>query len=144
MNPSWLLHHNQCMQDSTELSTDGETPKMCTGGSWSPMMIFSDVMFWLDIALSFRTGVIDSKQIIHMQPKFAALHYARTWLVVDAISSFPFEAIVLGALHREANSVGLVQHTSASPSSCFIHTAVRYIAMLRILYNMHLSRTFSR
>lgn len=112
------------MQDTVELTADGERPKMCTGGSWSPVMILIDVIFWIDIALSFRTGVIDSRQIIHMQPKFAALHYARTWFVIDAISSFPFEAIVLGALCSEANSFNLTPQSSTSPSTGVTHTAI--------------------
>eukprot|EP00892_Ulva_mutabilis_P002121 jgi/Ulvmu1/1190/UM108_0018.1 len=82
-----------CNEDSLPIE-DGSRPKMCPNSSFTVLMILTDVMFWVDVVLSFRTGVIDSRQVIHMQPKFAALHYVRTWLVVDVISSFPFEAIV--------------------------------------------------
>jgi hypothetical protein len=31
-----------------------------------------------------------------MKPRFAAVHYVRTWLMVDVLSSFPFDTLVYG------------------------------------------------
>lgn len=104
---------------------DSATQAECKGriGGFA---IFMDLMFWIDIVLTFRTGVIDNRQvlftyqsitpkrrlalgswwyvmqdvlqIIHMKPRFAAVHYVRSWLLVDVLSSFPFDTLVYGVM----------------------------------------------
>lgn len=37
-----------------------------------------------------------------MQPRFAALHYIRSWLLVDVVSSFPFDTLVYGVYYAAA------------------------------------------
>lgn len=43
--------------EAPELATD-----QCTGSAGG-FEIFMDVMFWVDIVLTFRTGVIDNRQV---------------------------------------------------------------------------------
>ena len=70
---------------------------LCSSDGWTGSDVAIDVLFWADILLTFRSGYIDDRQIIHMQPKDAAWKYLKSWFVVDLVSSFPFEAIVYGA-----------------------------------------------
>jgi hypothetical protein len=70
---------------------------MCKDTGWSPAEMVVDACFWVDVLLTFRTGYVDGRQMIHMQPTDAAVHYLKTWFLVDLTSSFPFEAVVYGA-----------------------------------------------
>ena len=83
------------MLQDTSLPAD-QQPDFCNSGTWTGKEIAVDVIFWIDIILTFRTGYIDNRQVIHMQPLEAAWQYLRTWFLVDVLSSFPFEALVYG------------------------------------------------
>ena len=72
-------------------------PAFCASNGWATLNFSLDAMFWLDILLTFRTGWVDSKYVIRMQPGEAAWNYIKSWLAVDLVSSFPFEAIVYSA-----------------------------------------------
>eukprot|EP00931_Biecheleriopsis_adriatica_P055540 TRINITY_DN3286_c1_g1_i3.p1 TRINITY_DN3286_c1_g1~~TRINITY_DN3286_c1_g1_i3.p1 ORF type:complete len:675 (+),score=117.63 TRINITY_DN3286_c1_g1_i3:124-2148(+) len=62
-----------------------------------------DIIFAVDILINFRTGYIirgtkltDTK--VEMGWKRVALHYTRTWLLLDVLSAFPFSLILPGAV----------------------------------------------
>ena len=58
----------------------------------------ADAMFWMDLLVSFRTGFVDSKQIVTMDPVQVAIHYLKTWFLVDFLSCLPLENIASGVL----------------------------------------------
>lgn len=76
---------------------DRALPGFCDSNSWASLNFSLDALFWLDILLTFRTGWVDSRYVIHMRPGEAAWNYLKSWFAVDLVSSFPFEAIVYGA-----------------------------------------------
>ncbi|RHY15395.1 hypothetical protein DYB25_002152 [Aphanomyces astaci] len=46
-----------------------------------------------DMLLSFRTGYIESGEIV-MDPKEVSHHYMWSWFVVDIVSNFPFRFVL--------------------------------------------------
>jgi CRP-like cAMP-binding protein len=52
-------------------------------------------MFWVDIALNFRTGYMEGG-ITVMNWKKIARHYITGWFVIDVVASFPYDEILEG------------------------------------------------
>ncbi|KAL2081092.1 hypothetical protein ACEWY4_022945 [Coilia grayii] len=62
---------------------------------WKVFNVTSDIMFMLDIVLNFRMGVLtDGSQVAIIDPKIIAKDYFKTWLLPDALSSFPVDFII--------------------------------------------------
>ena len=59
---------------------------------WDTIM---DIIFILDIGLSFLTGYIKDG-IIEKHPYKVAVNYLTGWFVIDFLSAFPFDACLLG------------------------------------------------
>jgi hypothetical protein len=55
---------------------DAETQAQCKGSVGGGFSIFMDVMFWLDILLTFRTGVIDNRQVCILKAQVPQVHVA--------------------------------------------------------------------
>ncbi|KAL3866127.1 hypothetical protein ACJMK2_043457 [Sinanodonta woodiana] len=64
---------------------------------WIVFNCISDTVFFLDIIINFRTGVIlnDFADEIILDPKKIAKHYIKTWFFLDLISSIPMDYIFL-------------------------------------------------
>ncbi|GMH38093.1 hypothetical protein BSKO_05977 [Bryopsis sp. KO-2023] len=76
--------------------------------SWDQaVMIALDVFFWVDIVLAFRTGYIDEKMNVYMDPPTAAKYYAKTWFALDLVANFPAELIGT-VLVKSGNARGLL------------------------------------
>ena len=52
-----------------------------------------DLMFAADIVLNFRTGIEIREGTVELHPRRVAKHYCRTWLLVDILSTFPYEVV---------------------------------------------------
>ncbi|KAL3313995.1 Potassium voltage-gated channel subfamily H member 7 [Cichlidogyrus casuarinus] len=63
---------------------------------WTCFNAISDTIFFLDIFVNFRTGIIknDYADEIVLNPREIAIHYLRTWFILDLISSLPIDYIV--------------------------------------------------
>ena len=63
-----------------------------------PMLILSlivDCMFVLDIFLNFRTTYIQSSSdVLEKNPKKLAIHYLKTWFIIDLLAAIPFDWIM--------------------------------------------------
>ena len=64
----------------------------------TPLLIFNlwvDLMFIVDILINFRTTYIssDTDEVIST-PKQIALHYLKSWFVVDFVAAIPFEFMI--------------------------------------------------
>jgi hypothetical protein len=107
--------------------------------NWSHtgLLIFnlvSDSMFLLDIAVNFRTGVLQNDYIdeIILQPKQIAKHYVRTWFFVDFLSSIPLDYLFL--LVRESGEKYQLARTGRALK------VLRLVKLLSLLRLLRLSR----
>ncbi|XP_077514697.1 potassium/sodium hyperpolarization-activated cyclic nucleotide-gated channel 2-like isoform X2 [Amblyomma americanum] len=62
---------------------------------WMAFHLASDAIFFVDIVCNFRTGVITTQGVerVNLDPKYIARHYARTWFLLDFLSTVPFDYI---------------------------------------------------
>eukprot|EP00440_Ansanella_granifera_P004913 gb/GFBE01005329.1/.p1 GENE.gb/GFBE01005329.1/~~gb/GFBE01005329.1/.p1 ORF type:complete len:790 (+),score=177.46 gb/GFBE01005329.1/:1-2370(+) len=58
----------------------------------------ADVLFLLDVAFNFWTTYIDRNDVLVTHNKQMALHYLRTWFLLDFISSVPWDLVTAGLL----------------------------------------------
>lgn len=83
------------------LQDEGNTPKLF---KVTPLLVFNlwvDLMFIMDILINFRTTFVDSSSDeVVSNPKQIALHYLKTWFVVDFVAAIPFEFMVLKEVER--------------------------------------------
>jgi len=65
----------------------------------TPLLVFNlcvDLMFIVDILINFRTTFVkQSTDEVISSPKQIALHYLKTWFLVDFVAAIPFEFMVL-------------------------------------------------
>lgn len=64
----------------------------------TPLLVFNlwvDLMFIIDIVINFRTTFIkaNTDEVIS-SPRQIALHYLKTWFVVDFVAAIPFEFMI--------------------------------------------------
>lgn len=58
------------------------------------MDIMVDIVFMCDIFITFCTSYIDEERnFLVKDPKRIAIHYIKTWFLLDLISAMPFEEI---------------------------------------------------
>ncbi|XP_076465406.1 uncharacterized protein LOC143297117 [Babylonia areolata] len=64
---------------------------------WIVFNCMSDTVFFLDIVINFRTGIImnDFADEIILDPKQIARHYVKSWFLLDLLSSVPMDYIFL-------------------------------------------------
>ncbi|KAF8566929.1 hypothetical protein P879_03975 [Paragonimus westermani] len=64
-------------------------------GQWIAFNGISDTIFFLDIIVNFRTGIIrnDFVDDIILNPSEIAREYLRTWFALDLLSSLPIDYI---------------------------------------------------
>uniref|UniRef100_A0A8W8HXJ7 Cyclic nucleotide-binding domain-containing protein n=3 Tax=Magallana TaxID=2171616 RepID=A0A8W8HXJ7_MAGGI len=64
---------------------------------WIAFNCISDTVFFLDIIINFRTGIIlnDFADEIILDPKLIAKHYVKSWFFLDLISTIPMDYIFL-------------------------------------------------
>nr|XP_022331361.1 potassium/sodium hyperpolarization-activated cyclic nucleotide-gated channel 3-like isoform X1 [Crassostrea virginica] len=64
---------------------------------WIAFNCISDTVFFLDIIINFRTGIIlnDFADEIILDPKLIAKHYVKSWFFLDLVSTIPMDYIFL-------------------------------------------------
>lgn len=100
--------------------------------------LVSDSMFLLDIAVNFRTGVLQNDYVdeIILEPKQIAKHYIRTWFFIDFLSSIPLDYIFL--LYRGDGEGGTEKYQLARTGRAL--KALRLVKLLSLLRLLRLSR----
>ena len=58
--------------------------------SWRNFDIFLIVCFSLDIVVNFRTAVVIDR-VLYTGSRTIAIHYAKSWLVLDIVSTLPWD-----------------------------------------------------
>jgi CRP-like cAMP-binding protein len=64
-----------------------------------------DVVFIVDLILSFRTAYWNADDHLVWDNKKVAVHYLTSWFIVDLIGSFPFSAVKGGISKRQGKSI---------------------------------------
>ena len=97
---------------------------------WLSFNCISDFIFFVDIVLNFWTGVITDENLVILElPQIRKL-YVRKWLILDIISIFPFDYIVL-IIFQSNDSVDSILHASL---------ALRLLRLLKLLSLLRLFR----
>lgn len=96
-----------------------------------------DLLFMLDIAKNFRTGVINENDVIVMDVRLIRNHYLKRWFTIDLLSSFPLDLVLIlvGADPNEDEGSG----GGASESKSSLRT-LKILRLLRIAKMMRLMR----
>jgi len=79
----------------------------------TPLLVFNlwvDLMFIVDIIINFRTTFIkrNTDEVIS-SPKQIALHYLKTWFVVDFVAAIPFESMITPRVDSATTLFGLLK-----------------------------------
>ena len=82
-----------------------------------------DCLFIIDIFVTFITGYVNSNDILVMDSKQIAIHYMKTWFIVDIIASFPLDPILVSI---EANE-------NADSNDAKVTNLVKSVRVLRLL-----------
>ena len=57
--------------------------------------VIVDVMFIIDIVINFRTTFVEStSEEIISEPKRIAIHYLKSWFIVDFVAAIPFDFFI--------------------------------------------------
>lgn len=95
------------------LQKDGEKPERLNFYRVTPLLVFNlgvDLMFVIDIFINFRTTFIklNTDEVIS-NPKQIALHYLKTWFVVDFVAAIPFEFMITPEVDSATTLFGLLK-----------------------------------
>ena len=69
-----------------------------------------DVLFWIDILLSFNTGVY-KKGILIMNRQALIIEYLKTWFILDILASFPYSYLISTNTGSDSSSNSLLAKT---------------------------------
>ena len=76
--------------------------KIHSGEPQEIVNLMVDLMFIIDILINFRTTYVEKKsEVVVSSPKKIAIHYLKTWFIVDFIAAIPFDYFI----PDEANGV---------------------------------------
>lgn len=76
--------------------------KIYSGEPQEIVNLMVDLMFIIDILINFRTTYVEKKsEVVVSSPKKIAIHYLKTWFIVDFIAAIPFDYFI----PDEANGV---------------------------------------
>ncbi|OMJ95952.1 hypothetical protein SteCoe_505 [Stentor coeruleus] len=62
-----------------------------SSGIWMKLILVTDVIFFMDLILTFNTALVLKNREIITERKDIALRYLKSWFALDLISCFPFE-----------------------------------------------------
>lgn len=69
-----------------------------------------DLMFIIDILINFRTTYVEKKsEVVVSSPKKIAIHYLKSWFIVDFIAAIPFDYFIPDEANGAASLTGLLK-----------------------------------
>eukprot|EP00946_MAST-07B_sp_MAST-7B-sp1_P002146 g2146.t1 len=96
-----------------------------------------DIVFAMDITVTFCTGFIDANDVLIMNPIQIAKNYLASWFVLDVVSSIPIDAILRIV---EASQIGQQADGTDIAKLTKTFKMVRLIRMAKLLRLFRLSR----
>ncbi len=84
--------------DEEQLETSNETTGNNNYPHSDPLVIVDyvvDIMFVIDIFINFRTTYVDSNNDVISSPCRIAVHYMKSWFIIDMLAAIPFELLLM-------------------------------------------------
>ncbi|GAA6077792.1 potassium voltage-gated channel subfamily H member 6 [Tachysurus ichikawai] len=80
----------------------------------SPLSIVDavvDVLFMVDIVISFRTTYVNHNDEVVTHPKLIAIHYIKGWFLIDMVAALPFDLLIFksGSDETTTTLIGLLK-----------------------------------
>ena len=69
--------------------------KIYSGEPREIVNLLVDLMFMIDILINFRTTYVEKgSEVVIRTPKKIAIHYLKTWFIVDFVAAIPFDYFI--------------------------------------------------
>ena len=107
---------------------DSDSPKF-----WFAFDIVSDLYFYFDMFLNFRTAFFDGENVLHSKTGHVAWNYMKGWFIVDLSSCLPLSYILY------INDPTALPWRAAE-SGCEASTSAGSLKMLKILRLLRLGK----
>ncbi|XP_026079075.1 potassium voltage-gated channel subfamily H member 6 [Carassius auratus] len=91
-----------------------EEKKHTCGYTCNPLNVVDvivDVLFIIDIVITFRTTYVNHNDEVVTHPKLIAIHYIKGWFLVDMVAAIPFDLLIFmsGLNETTATLIGLLK-----------------------------------
>ncbi|XP_028518006.1 potassium voltage-gated channel subfamily H member 6 isoform X2 [Exaiptasia diaphana] len=97
-------------QIRTEVHGSGRFAAMLAGSPLAVCNLCVDLLFIVDIPINFRSTYInEGTDELVTQPKKIALHYFKSWFVIDLLSAIPFEFMIYTEKKGATTLMGLLK-----------------------------------
>lgn len=103
---------------------------------WLTFNCISDFIFLLDIGLNFWTGVITDENTVILELRQIRKLYVKRWLILDIISIFPFDYIML-IIFESNNSLQSIVHASLALRLFRLVKLLSLLRLFRVVRFMH-------
>uniref|UniRef100_A0A673ME15 Potassium voltage-gated channel, subfamily H (eag-related), member 6b n=1 Tax=Sinocyclocheilus rhinocerous TaxID=307959 RepID=A0A673ME15_9TELE len=73
--------------------------------------VIVDVLFIIDIIVTFRTTYVNHNDEVVTHPKLIAIHYIKGWFLIDIVAAIPFDLLIFssGSDETTATLIGLLK-----------------------------------
>ncbi|XP_016100256.1 potassium voltage-gated channel subfamily H member 2-like isoform X1 [Sinocyclocheilus grahami] len=91
-----------------------EEKKHICGYTCNPLNVVDvivDVLFIIDIVITFRTTYVNHNDEVVTHPKLIAIHYIKGWFLIDMVAAIPFDLLIFrsGSDETTATLIGLLK-----------------------------------
>uniref|UniRef100_A0A8C1LC13 Potassium voltage-gated channel, subfamily H (eag-related), member 6b n=1 Tax=Cyprinus carpio TaxID=7962 RepID=A0A8C1LC13_CYPCA len=91
-----------------------EEKKHICGYTCNPLNVVDvivDVLFIIDIIITFRTTYVNHNDEVVTHPKLIAIHYIKGWFLIDMVAAIPFDLLIFmsGLNETTATLIGLLK-----------------------------------
>ena len=111
--------------------------------SWWNFDLIGDVIFMVDLVMTFNVGIINNQNKLIMNRRFIAKQYLKSWFVLDLAASVPFDLIIeafqdddnsetadeSGGSANTASATSLLKGFKVSTTRSFVTCLTRFMAM---------------
>ncbi|GMI21874.1 hypothetical protein TrCOL_g56 [Triparma columacea] len=102
--------------------------------------IFQDIMFGIDIILCFRVAFLDDQLVYVTEPRSIAMTYFRSWFLIDFLSTFPIDRIIIAAQDSDVSGEALMMNSTLAGDGTDSGSAARSLKMIKVLRLIRLSK----
>ncbi|XP_017338965.1 potassium voltage-gated channel subfamily H member 6 isoform X2 [Ictalurus punctatus] len=64
-----------------------------------------DILFMVDIVISFRTTYVNHNDEVVTHPKLIAIHYIKGWFLIDMVAALPFDLLIFKSGSDETTTI---------------------------------------